>query len=127
VPARPRWGTSSVGVMPAAEIKILPTILPTPAARLPDVQIALHTVSLAEAIAELRSMSLDVSFVRAPVDDAELATYEVLKQRVVVALPAAHPLARLTRVPIERLRSYPCVDPSRRTPPAGDGRMRPDN
>jgi LysR family hca operon transcriptional activator len=113
-----QMGTLSVGVMPAAEIKILPKILPALAARLPDVQVALHSVSLSDAIAGLRNQSLDVSFMWAPVDDAELATYEVLRQRVVVALPAVHPLARLARLPIERLRRYPCVAPSRRAPPA---------
>ena len=33
-------------------------------------------------------------------------------------LPAGHPLARLSRVPLERLRAFPCVAPSRRAPPA---------
>ena len=37
---------------------------------------------------------------------------------MLVALPAGHPLARLSRVPLERLREFPCVAPSRRAPPA---------
>ena len=113
-----QMGTLSVGVMPAAEIQILPRILPAVASRLPDITLSLHSVLFADALAGLRNQSLDVSFLWAPVEEPDLKTYEVLKQRVLVALPAGHPLTRLSRVPLERLREFPCVAPSRRAPPA---------
>jgi LysR family transcriptional regulator, hca operon transcriptional activator len=112
-----QMGTLSVGVMPAAEIQILPRILPAVASRLPDVKLSLHSVPFADTLAGLRNQSLDVSFLWAPIEEPDLKTYEVLKQRVLVALPAGHPLARLSRVPLERLREFPCVAPSRRAPP----------
>jgi LysR family transcriptional regulator, hca operon transcriptional activator len=112
-----QMGTLSVGVMPAAEIEILPRILPALAARLPDVRLSLHSVSFSDALVGLRNQSLDISFAWAPIDEPNVKTYVVLKQRVVVALPARHPLARRRRVPLEELRSLPCVVPSRRAPP----------
>ena len=64
-----QMGTLSVGVMPAAEIQILPRILPAVASRLPDVKLSLHSVPFADALAGLRNQSLDVSFLWAPVEE----------------------------------------------------------
>lgn len=53
---------------------------------------------------------MDVGLVRPPIEDDDALTTEVvMRERTVAALPAGHPLAKLSRVPLRRLAAEPLV------------------
>jgi LysR family hca operon transcriptional activator len=111
-------GELSIGMMPVAEVRILPTLLPLLASRLRDVRVVLHSLSYAEQLAGFQNCSIDAGFLWGPVKDPDLVTEEVLREEIVVALSAQHPLAKLKRIPVQKLESLPCVAISRPAAPA---------
>ena len=46
-----------------------------------------------QAVGGLKEARLDVAFVRAEIEDTELTVHRMIREPMVVALPAAHPLA----------------------------------
>ena len=94
--------------------------LPAVASRLPDVKLSSCTASRSPTRWRASEISRStVLFLWAPERGAPSpAPTRRSTRRPLVALPAGHPLARLSRVPLERLREFPCVAPSRRAPPA---------
>ncbi len=77
--------------------------------RSPEVEIVLRELPPQEQIEALVEGRLDVGFVRAPIDEPELATRCVRRETLVVALPDTHPLARRTRIALEQLAREPFV------------------
>lgn len=96
-------GELSIGLMPVAEVVILPRLLPAMSAQLPDVHVQLHSLSLREQLTALRDVSVDVAFLWGPVREPDLVTEEILRQALVVALPAGHRLASKPRVSLRAL------------------------
>jgi len=78
-------------------------------ARSPDVEVVLRELPPQEQIDALLDGRMDVGFVRAPVDQPELATRIVRRETLVVALPEDHPLAKRERIPLELLTREPFV------------------
>lgn len=93
----------SIGLMPVAEVVILPRLLPALSARLPHVRLLLHSLSLREQLAALRDVSVDVAFLWGPVLEPDLVAEEVLRQELLVVLPAGHRLAALPRISMQAL------------------------
>src|SRR6186713_3097574 len=98
-----RAGDLSVGTFPAADVRILPGLRPLMAARLPHLQLILHSKYAVEPVAGLLAGTLDLAFVRGPIESDELQSRELLREEIVMMLPAHHPLARRKRVPVELL------------------------
>ena len=95
--ARAQQGKSTelvIGVVPAAEIKILPRLIPLVERRLPNVRLVFHNLPSAEQKRLLATGSLDIGLLRGPLDDPRLEVEDVLWEKLVVGLPAGHPLAR---------------------------------
>lgn len=107
-------GDLSVGTFPAADVRILPALRPLMAAHLPHLRIVLHSKYAMEPIKGLQSGALDVAFVRGPMSTEGLDVIELVREPIVVVLPAHHALARRKRIPVQALNDLPCItmDPS---------------
>ena len=102
-PRRGRPGEISVGSFPAADVKILPALRPRLSVSLPDVRLVLHSKSAVEPIAGLRQGTLDVAFLRGPIDEPDLEVIDLIQEPIALVLPAHHPLARRKQIAVELL------------------------
>jgi LysR family hca operon transcriptional activator len=106
-----------VGVVPAAEIKILPKLVPLVERRLPGVRLVFHNLPSAEQKRLLARGSLDFGLLRGPFEDPRLEVEDVLWEKLVAALPVRHPLARKKTVSIRQLNEVPFIMVSREGSP----------
>lgn len=83
----------------------------------PAARVELETLAVPQQTAALREGRQDVGLLRPPVDDPYLASEPLLSEPLLVALPAAHRLARKTRLPLAALAEERFVLVSRRTVP----------
>lgn len=113
-----RAGDLSVGTFPAADVRIIPALRPLAATHLPNVRLVLHSKYAIEPIMGLRTGTLDVAFVRGPLDVDGLEVIELAHEQIVVVLPAHHPLTRRARIPIHVLHDLPCITMDRALAPA---------
>jgi DNA-binding transcriptional LysR family regulator len=76
----------------------------------PGVALELRERATVDQLRAVRAGVADVGLVRPPIEDDDSVRVEtVLRERTVAALPAAHPLAALRRVPLRRLAAEPLV------------------
>jgi DNA-binding transcriptional LysR family regulator len=76
----------------------------------PGVEIELHERATLEQLRAVRAGMADVGLVRPPIEhDVALRIETVLRERTMAALPTAHALAALRRVPLRRLAAEPLV------------------
>jgi LysR family hca operon transcriptional activator len=111
-------GEIAVGTFPAADVKILPRIRPLLAERLPDVRLVLHSKYAVDPLAGLRQGRLDVAFLRGPIQEPDLSVTELLRESIVVVLPAHHRLARKKKIAVTLLDELPCITMTRTLAPA---------
>lgn len=97
----------TIGFLPSAEVKIFPSVLSSIRALYPDIQVELRHMTTAEQRDALTTGSIDIAFMRLPVDEIAMVYDVVLMERVVVVLPESHPLARLDEIPLESLAEFP--------------------
>src|SRR5580700_4005610 len=118
--ARAQQGRSTelvIGVVPAAEIKILPKLIPLVERSLPRVRLVFHNLPSAEQKRLLATGSLDLGILRGPLDDPRLEVEDILWEKLVAGLPACHALARLKTVTIRQLNNVPFIMVSRKGSP----------
>lgn len=102
-----------IGGIDAALVWFLPPMLGEFRKRFPEVYLPLTEVTAsAEQGLELLRHRVDVGFFRAPAADESLSWEPLIEERVIVALPAAHPLAAKPEIAIadlapETLIGYP--------------------
>jgi LysR family hca operon transcriptional activator len=113
-----RAGDLSVGTFPAADVRILPALRPLVATRLPHLRLILHSKYALEPVTGLRTGALDVAFLRGPLDEDGLEAIELLREQIVVMLPAHHAVARRKRIPVALLHDLPCITMNRALAPA---------
>jgi LysR family hca operon transcriptional activator len=113
-----RAGDLSVGTFPAADVRILPALRPLMATHRPHLRIVLHSKYAMDPIKGLQSGTLDVAFVRGPMSTDGLDVIELLREPIVVVLPAHHALARRKRIPMQALHDLPCITMDRSLAPA---------
>ncbi len=97
----------TIGFLPSAEVKIFPSVLSSIRAQFPDTPVELRHMTTAEQREALAQNSIDVAFMRRPVDGNTLIYEIVLTEKIVVVLPMDHPLAALERVPLAALAPHP--------------------
>jgi DNA-binding transcriptional LysR family regulator len=102
-------GQLAIGFVPAADLRVLPTVLPRFAKRFPDVQLILHLMNGALQVEALRGNRLHVGLLRLPVDDESLVVESILREPFVIALPERHRLTSYRRVPIRALTREPYI------------------
>jgi DNA-binding transcriptional LysR family regulator len=77
--------------------------------RWPDVELGLRELPPQTQIESLKDGRIDVGFLRAPVDDPGLSRRVVRRERLMIALPGGHPLARHKRLELASLAHEPFV------------------
>ena len=112
-----RAGDLSIGTFPAADVRILPALRPLIAERMPHLRLILHSKYALEPMAGLLAGTLDVAFMRGPIHSEELEARELLREEIVVMLPAHHALAGRKSVPVELLDDLPCITMDRSLSP----------
>jgi LysR family hca operon transcriptional activator len=118
--ARAQQGKSTeltIGVVPAAEIKILPKLIPLLERSLPRVRLVFHNLPSAEQKRLLATGSLDIGLLRGPLEDSRLQVEDVLWEKLVAGLPTGHALARQKTVSVRQLNDLPFIMVSRKGSP----------
>ncbi|MGH9436470.1 MAG: LysR substrate-binding domain-containing protein [Terriglobia bacterium] len=105
-------GELSVGLSPPAEVLVMPR-LSAIMNEVPGATAQLHCMSTPQQVAALRKYTIDVGFLRGPVEEPDLVSEEILREGIVVVLPAKHRLTKMKRVSVRMLRELPCITISR--------------
>ncbi|MGZ4788222.1 MAG: LysR substrate-binding domain-containing protein [Terriglobales bacterium] len=87
----------------------LPEAIRTYRRRYPEVDLRLREMGTMMQIDALRDGSIDLGFLRDPGPFDGLVIEELLREPYVAVLPSRHPLARLTTVPVKKLRGEPFI------------------
>jgi len=85
-------GTLTVAFAASVLFQTLPSILRAFRERYPDVTLELREIPTGPQLEALRAGTLDVGFVREPPPDPDLQLETVMREPLVAALPAEHPL-----------------------------------
>ncbi|MCJ2135509.1 LysR family transcriptional regulator [Methylobacterium sp. J-026] len=93
-----RAGVLKLGFTAASAYDVLPCLVSAVRRTLPDVTLALREMVSKDQIADLLAGRIDAALVRPPVTHPDLTAIRVLAEPLVVALPAAHPLAPRDRL-----------------------------
>ncbi|MEP6960625.1 MAG: LysR substrate-binding domain-containing protein [Acidobacteriota bacterium] len=107
----------SVAVAPAAEVKVLPKLLPLVQRKMPGLRLVLHTMPTSEQKVAFANRSLDVGFLRGPVSIPGAVVEPLLDEKLVIGLPSKHPLAVKKRLRIRDLNQFPFIMISRKGSP----------
>ena len=103
-------GRLAIGCVGSATYSLLPTLARGLAAELPGVDFAFRGEMLVpDEVSALRSGEIDIALLRPPVADASIAVHHLRTERLVVALPAEHPLAARRRIAVRDLRGEPMI------------------
>ena len=87
-------GVFSIAYTAAATHRLLPRVVPRMRARMPHLQLERTEVRSALQAQAIREGRIELGLVCAPVDALDLVLHPLAHERLVVALPARHPLAR---------------------------------
>jgi len=102
-------GRLTVGFLAASAYTLLPLVLRDFAARFPRVALDLRELTMPQQFEAFRRGDIDVGMLRPPIVDAALSSELIFEEPMVLALPAGHALAKLSRVPAKRLADQPFV------------------
>ncbi len=103
-------GRLRINFVGSALLSIVPGAVQRFRADRPSVEIEIRERPTVEQLRAVAGGVVDVGLVRPPIDKLDELTAEVvLRERMVAALPADHPLAALKRVPLRRLAAEPLV------------------
>jgi DNA-binding transcriptional LysR family regulator len=104
--ARGEVGRLAIGFITPVEYNVLPALLEEFRRSYPGISLTLREVMTDQQLAELESGTLDVGLLTAPVDRPTLWCHRVWRERMIVAIPAVHKLARSTApISVRRLAS----------------------
>jgi LysR family hca operon transcriptional activator len=107
----------SVAVAPAAEVKVLPKLLPLIKRRMPGLRLVLHNLPTSEQKTAFANRTLDVGFLRGPISLPGVHVEPLLEEKLLVGLPSKHPLAAKKRVRVEDLNGHPFIMIARNSSP----------
>ncbi len=102
--ARGDTGVLRAGTISTALFSVARTFEAAMRKALPSVRLAWQVQSSAQQVDELRHNRLDLAFVHTPIEHEGLALRRVLREALVVALPATHPAARQRTVTLRALK-----------------------
>ncbi|MEJ1169577.1 LysR substrate-binding domain-containing protein [Variovorax sp. CCNWLW235] len=103
-------GSVTMGFIPAASFTMLPQLLATVRAQLPDVQVMLREMQTADQIEAIGADRVELGIVRpfAPRSFTESAA--IFREPFVLAVPAEHPLAQLESIPLDALEGQAFIE-----------------
>ena len=109
--ARGEYGELHLGYAPSPTVEILPPALAAFQKAVPRVKVLLHDLSSDELIAGLRNATLELAIMVEPIGEQTAGIeFELLRTYpFCVALTAAHPLARLKSIALEKLVAEPLI------------------
>jgi len=98
-------GDLNLGFSSAAPHGVLPQIVRAFRARFPEVILKLHELSSEQQLARLEAGTIDVGFIRLPVENtpSRIVLEPVSREALILALPKGHALTRLRAVPVRSL------------------------
>ena len=102
-------GRLAIGILVYISYTLIPPILREFRAKYPGVHVELRFLTNTLQIAALQSGQVDVCFVRPPIDDPDIASKLISRERFVLAMPATHPLAGKAAVSIKQLKNDPFI------------------
>ncbi|WBY03125.1 LysR family transcriptional regulator [Ramlibacter tataouinensis] len=109
--ARGEEGSLTLGFTHSTVYRVLPQVLEAFRARLPNVELELKQFTSGLLVEGVRTGRVDVALVRLSPSmlDTELRAQEIVRDRMMLLMPADHPLARLDAVPVKALEGLPFV------------------
>jgi DNA-binding transcriptional LysR family regulator len=108
-------GQLIVGTNSSIANSVLPEMLRTFRDRFPHVKLVLRELTASEQIQELLNRRLDLGFDRLPhshEQNSHLNYLPIVRESLVIALPATHPLTNLAEIPLSAMANEPFVLPS---------------
>lgn len=110
-------GRLTVGFISSATLSLLPPAVRLFRERFGGVELGLKELTSGEQLDALYEREIGVGLVRLPLEASGIVVEALLEERLLVALPAGHPLERLERVSVEEIRDLPLVFFTRRLVP----------
>ncbi len=102
-------GRLAVGILVYISYTLIPPILREFRAQFPEVHVELRFLTNTLQIAALLSGQVDVCFVRPPIDNPDIASKLISRERFILAMPATHPLAGKSAVSIKQFKNDPFI------------------
>ena len=117
--ARGEYGELHIGYAPTPTVEIMPPALAAFQKAVPGVNVLLHDMSSDEMVEGLRNGGLQLAITAWPSGEGVPGMeFESLKTYPIYAiLPAAHPLARLKTIPLEKVAAEPLITLNRKNYP----------
>jgi DNA-binding transcriptional LysR family regulator len=107
--SRGEVGQLVIGFVSSTAYNVLPDILRTFRAAVPEVNLELHELTTDQQLQWLRENRLDVGLLRPPVEDNAFQLSVIFQEPLVVALPETHPLATEPEISPQSLTSEPFI------------------
>jgi DNA-binding transcriptional LysR family regulator len=101
--ARGEIGKLALGFVSSAAFELLPRLLSAYREQHPQIHVSLHEMEKDEQIAALFAKQIQVGLLRPPVDSSELCSEIILREPLLLALPARHPLVSKAQTSIQDL------------------------
>ncbi len=99
--ARGEIGTLRIAFTPSAMHRVLPKILKQFRDRHPDVKLEMTELCTLDQVNALRTETVDLGLLHPPIEAPLLDLYPLQGEKLVVALPATHPLAKQQQLPLK--------------------------
>lgn len=116
--ARGEEGLMTIGFVPGIEGKLFTRVLPLFRTQYPQVDLTLRSMTSPQQLEGLHSQEINLGFLRPPIENQELVSEEILYNRILAVVPAAHPLAKKRRIAVEDLAALPFLEVKRSVAPA---------
>ncbi|MHB2048788.1 LysR substrate-binding domain-containing protein [Pseudomonas sp. VEM90] len=100
----------TIGFVPAAEVRIFPSVLPIFRVSFPEVDIVLRSLTSEEQEVALARGEIELGFMRGPVRAANLHSEVVLVEQFRVYLPHDHPLVAAPSITPSQLDNLPAIN-----------------
>ncbi len=115
--AKGQLGKLSIGFVSSAALEIVPDIVVAFRKKYPEVILDLRNIRTIDQIEGLLNKSIDIGFVRMPLEHDQLKTTVIHREPFVVIFPEEHPLAHIKQVKLSKLRNERFVLYGRRWAP----------
>jgi len=102
-------GALRVGALLTAVQYLLPSTVIRFKQRYPNIELSIHGLRTGDICTRLLQNELDLGIVLLPLDHPELETVPLVKEKLVLAVQADHPLARQDAVPLAVLEEAPVI------------------
>ena len=107
--SRGEVGHLRIAFVSSAALEIVPRIVTLARRKLPNVSLDIRNMRTSLQLQGFRENTIDIGFLRLPLQDDTLRLQVIHREPFVIVLPAAHPLARRARIKLTDLRNEPFV------------------